>query len=144
MACLMYLADNQFLQPPCAQRQEQSRRAQLPQYNLWEKERPMLSMRIRFKRERKIKCSVPNDPLNSSSQSRILPSLVSLTLKTLTSFRPIVSCTALTKHEVIRSEQATQRTRSNGVHRSRLKIDQNGTGNILVGADLIVIHRDAL
>ena len=36
----------------------------------------------------------------------------------------------------------TNRTRANGVHCSGFKINQDGTGNVLVGTDLVVVHGD--
>ena len=41
----------------------------------------------------------------------------------LTSFCPVVTCTALAEDKVIWAEKATERTRPNGVHGSGLEID---------------------
>jgi len=57
----------------------------------------------------------------------------------LTSFCPVVSGTTLAKDKVVRAEKTTERARSNSVHSSRLEIDQNSAGNILVRASLVVI-----
>ena len=60
----------------------------------------------------------------------------------LTSFSPVISRSALAKYKVIWAEKAPKRTRSHSVHRSWLEIDQDSARNVLVGTDLIVVHRD--
>lgn len=61
----------------------------------------------------------------------------------LTALRPVVTRSALAKHEVIRAEKPTQRTRANGIHSSRLEINQNRPRDILVSANLVIIDRDS-
>jgi hypothetical protein len=43
--------------------------------------------------------------------------------RSLTSFRPVVPRTTLTKDEIVRAEKATKRTRADGIHGTRLKIN---------------------
>ena len=62
----------------------------------------------------------------------------------LTSFRPVVTSAALTKDEVVGTEEVSERTRTNRVHGTRLEIDQHSTGNVLVGTDFIVVDGDTL
>ena len=62
----------------------------------------------------------------------------------LTSFRPVVTRTTLTEHEVVRPEQVAERTRPDRVHGSGLEINEDRTGHILVGADFVVVHVDTL
>ena len=54
----------------------------------------------------------------------------------LTSFRPVVTCTTLAEHEVVRSEEVADRTRPDRVHGSGLEVDKDGTGNVLVAGGL--------
>ena len=58
--------------------------------------------------------------------------------------RPVVAGAALAENEVVGAEEATEGTRANRVHGSRLEIDKDGTGDILVRADLVVVHVDPL
>ena len=60
----------------------------------------------------------------------------------LTSFCPVVTSTALPKDEVVGTEKVTKRTRANRIHCSGFKINQDGTGNVLVRTDLVVVNRD--
>ena len=62
----------------------------------------------------------------------------------LTSFRPVVSSTALAEDEVVRSEQVAEGTRPYRVHGTGLEIDQDSTGNVLVRANFVVVDVDAL
>jgi hypothetical protein len=62
----------------------------------------------------------------------------------LTSFCPVVTRTALAEHEVVWAEKATDGTRPNSVHGSRLEIDQDRARNIFVGTNFIIVNRDAL
>ena len=62
----------------------------------------------------------------------------------LTSFRPVVTRTTLTEHEVVRPEQVAERTRPDRVHGSGLEVDEDGTGNVLVRADFVVVDVDTL
>jgi hypothetical protein len=45
---------------------------------------------------------------------------------------PVVTSTRLTKDEVVRTEELAKRSSTDGVHGTRLEVDQDGTGNILV------------
>ena len=62
----------------------------------------------------------------------------------LTSFRPVVTCATLSKHEIVRPEEVAEGTRPDGVHRSWLQVDKNGARNVLVGLNFIVVNVDAL
>lgn len=62
----------------------------------------------------------------------------------LTSFRPVVTSTVLAEHKVVRAEQVAERTRADGIHGTRLEIDEDRAGNILVRAGLVVVYRDTL
>jgi len=57
---------------------------------------------------------------------------------------PVISCSALSKDKVVRSEDGSIRTRSDTVHGSGLKVHQDGPGDILSAACLIVVHIDSL
>ena len=48
------------------------------------------------------------------------------------------------KDKVVGTEEATKRARANGIHRSRLKINEDSARHILVGANLVVVHGDTL
>ena len=54
----------------------------------------------------------------------------------LTSFRPVVSSTALAEDEVVRSEQVAEGTRPYRVHGTGLEIDEDGARDILVAGGL--------
>src|SRR6266702_6951415 len=62
----------------------------------------------------------------------------------LTSFRPVITRSALAENKVVRAEKATKRTRANGIHGSGLEINQDRAGNILVRANLVVVDGDPL
>ena len=57
---------------------------------------------------------------------------------------PVITSTALTEDEVVRAEEVAEGSRTDGVHGSRLEINEDGTRNVLVRADFIVVHVDAL
>ena len=50
----------------------------------------------------------------------------------------------MAKNEVVWSEQIAEGTRPHGIHGSRLEVDQDRARNVLVRADFIVVHVDAL
>ena len=54
--------------------------------------------------------------------------------------RPVVAGAALAENEVVGAEEATEGTRANRVHGSRLEVDEDCTGHILVRADFVVVH----
>lgn len=62
----------------------------------------------------------------------------------LTSFRPVVTRTTLTKDEVVWAEQGAERTRANGIHGSGFKVDQDRTGHVFVRTDFVVVDVDTL
>ena len=62
----------------------------------------------------------------------------------LTSFCPVVTSTILAKDVVVGAEQTSKGTTLYRIHSSGLKVDQDRTGNILVGTDFIVVNVDTL
>ena len=62
----------------------------------------------------------------------------------LTSFRPVVTRTTLAEDEVVRTEEVAERARPDRVHGSGLEVDEDGAGNVLVRANLVVVDVDAL
>lgn len=63
--------------------------------------------------------------------------------KTRTSFSPVVTGTALAKDEVVRSEKRAKRSRAKRVHSTRLEIDQDGTGDILIRRDFVIVDTNS-
>ena len=57
---------------------------------------------------------------------------------------PVVTGTGLTEHEVVRAEELTEGTGTDGVHGTRLKVNQDGTGDITATSSLVVVNVDAL
>ena len=57
---------------------------------------------------------------------------------------PVVTGTALAEDEVVGAEEVTEGAATDGVHGSRLEIDEDGTGNVLVRADFVVVDINAL
>ena len=58
--------------------------------------------------------------------------------------RPVVTGTALTEDEVVGTEEVAEGAGADGVHGSRLEINEDGTRDILVRADFVVVDVDAL
>ncbi len=58
--------------------------------------------------------------------------------------RPVVTSTTLTEDEVVGTEEIAEGARADGVHGAGLQINENSTGNVLVRADLVVVHVDPL
>lgn len=50
----------------------------------------------------------------------------------LTALGPVVTSTTLSKDKVVGAEETTKRPRANRVHGTRLKIDKDRTGDVLV------------
>ena len=65
------------------------------------------------------------------------------TLRVMT-FRPVITSTGLTKHDVVGTEYLTIRSGFNAVHRTRLEIHENGTRNVPPARSLVVINIDTL
>ena len=57
---------------------------------------------------------------------------------------PIVTSTSLTEDEVVGSEELTERSSTNRVHGSWLKIHEDSTGDISTTSGLVVIDVDSL
>ena len=57
---------------------------------------------------------------------------------------PVVSGSGLTEDEVIRSEELTEGSSSNGVHGSWLKIHEDGSGDVPSSGGFIVVDVDSL
>jgi len=60
----------------------------------------------------------------------------------LTSFSPVVTSTALAENKVVGAEEGTKRSRSDGIHGSRLEVNQDSSRNVFVGTDLVVVDGD--
>ena len=50
---------------------------------------------------------------------------------------PVVTSTRLAEDEVVGTEELTERTGTDGIHGTRLKVNQDGTGNVLLAASLM-------
>ena len=72
------------------------------------------------------------------------PSFTNKETNLLTSFRPVVACTALAEHKVVRAEEVAERAGADIVHSARLEVDEHGAGHVLVGADFVVVDVDTL
>jgi len=59
--------------------------------------------------------------------------------RALTSFGPVVTSAALAKDKVVRPEEGTKGSRAEGVHGTRLEVDQDGAGDILIRANFVII-----
>jgi proteasome assembly chaperone (PAC2) family protein len=57
---------------------------------------------------------------------------------------PVVTSTSFTEDEVIGSEELTERSSTDGVHGSWLKIHEDSTGDISTTSGLVVINVDSL
>jgi len=57
---------------------------------------------------------------------------------------PVVTSTSLTEDEVVRSEELTERSCTDGVHGSWLKIHEDSTWDISTSSCLVVIDIDSL
>jgi proteasome assembly chaperone (PAC2) family protein len=57
---------------------------------------------------------------------------------------PVVTSTSLTEDEVVGSEELTERSSTDGVHGSWLKIHEDSTGDISTTSGLVVINVDSL
>ena len=58
--------------------------------------------------------------------------------------RPVVTSSALTEDEVVGTEKVAEGTRANGVHGAGLQINEDSTRDVLVRADLVVVHVNPL
>jgi len=59
--------------------------------------------------------------------------------KTRTSFGPVVTSATLAKDKIVRSEEGTKGSRAERVHGTRLEIDQDGAGDILIRPDFVIV-----
>ena len=55
---------------------------------------------------------------------------------------PVVSGSGLTEDEVVRSEELTERSSSDGVHSSRLKIHKDSSGDVSSSSGFVVVDVD--
>ena len=60
------------------------------------------------------------------------------------SLGPVVAGSGLTKHEVVGSEDLTEGAGPDGVHGAGLQVHQDGPGDVLPTAGLVVVHIDPL
>merc|ERR1719399_2459229 len=56
---------------------------------------------------------------------------------------PIISCTCLSKHEVVRPEELPEGARTDGVHGPRLEVHEHGPWDVPAARGLVVVHIDA-
>ena len=59
-------------------------------------------------------------------------------------FRPVVSSTALSENEVVRSKDLSEGTRPHRVHGTGLQVNQNRPGDVLPSGGLVVVDVDPL
>ena len=57
---------------------------------------------------------------------------------------PVVASSRLSKDKVVRPEDGSIGSGTDGVHGARLEVEEDGSGHILATAGLIVVHIDAL
>jgi hypothetical protein len=57
---------------------------------------------------------------------------------------PVVTCTGLTKYKVVRSEELTKWSGSDGIHGTWLKIHQDSSWNVSSTSSLVVVNVDSL
>ena len=60
------------------------------------------------------------------------------------SFSPVVTSSTLAKNEVVRTEELTERSRTNRIHGAGLQVNQNGTRDVLATAGFVVVNIDTL
>ena len=58
------------------------------------------------------------------------------------SLSPVVSCSRLSEHEVVGSEDLSERSGSDGVHGTGLQVDKYGTGDVFSTGCLVVVDID--
>ena len=56
---------------------------------------------------------------------------------------PVVTSSGLTEDEVIRSEELTERTRTDGIHGTRFQIHKDGTRDISAAGGFVKVNVDA-
>jgi len=61
----------------------------------------------------------------------------------IVTLRPIVTSTSLAEHEVIRSEKLAERTRTDGIHGTGLKVHKDSTGDVTTTSGFVEINVDA-
>ena len=57
---------------------------------------------------------------------------------------PVVTSTSLSEDEVIRSEELTERSSSDGVHGTGLEIHEDGSGDVSSTSGFVVVNVDSL
>ena len=57
---------------------------------------------------------------------------------------PVVSSSRLSKHKVVGSKDLSVGSSPDTVHSARLQVQEDGSGDILVGAGFIVVHLNPL
>ena len=60
------------------------------------------------------------------------------------SLSPVVSCSGLSEHEVVWSENLSERSRSDGVHGSGFQVHKDSTGDVFSSSGLVVVDIDPL
>ena len=59
-------------------------------------------------------------------------------------FSPVISCSRLSKHKVVRSEDLAIGPGPHAVHGAGLQVHQHGSGHVLAAAGLVVVDIDPL
>jgi len=59
------------------------------------------------------------------------------------SLGPVVSSSGLSEDEVIRSEELSERSGSDGVHGSGFQVHQDGSGNVSSSGGFVEVHVDS-
>ena len=57
-------------------------------------------------------------------------------------FGPVVTSAGLAKNEIVRTEDLTERTRSDGIHCSGLQIHKDGSGDVFPTGGFVVVDGD--
>ena len=60
------------------------------------------------------------------------------------SLGPVVSCSRLSEHKVVRSEDLAERSGSNRIHGSRFQVHKDSTGDVLSSGSLVEVNIDPL
>ena len=60
------------------------------------------------------------------------------------SLGPVVASSRLSEDEVVRSEDLSERSGSDGVHGTGLQVNQDGSGNVLSTGSLVEVNVDPL
>jgi len=79
--------------------------------------------------------------LTTDNIENVVDKLSTLSVVTL---GPVVASTGLTENEVVGAEELTERTSTDSIHGTGLKIDEDGARNVLVAGSLVEVDAHAL